>query len=144
MTALTRLRLLELIFHPSADMRPLQKLNLVELALLDCLGVTADLFKPGSFQALQKLAFQDDFEGFLDDNGELIDFPQHLSSYLAPHYHQLGRAVFSLPSLIELSGANRFSSLDIPEKKLLGWQKCSSHVHPLDSVHSDEVWRRVL
>ena len=139
MTALTQLTLLDLIFNPGADMRPLQKLNLIELALLDCLGVTAALFKPGAFQSLQKLEFEDKYEDFLDADGEVIDFPHHQSDYLAPRYHQLGRAVFGLPSLVELSGANRFSSLEIPEKKLLGWQKCSSDG---DSVHPDEIWRR--
>ena len=142
MTALTRLRLLDFTFNPSADMRPLQELNLIELALLGCLGVTAALFKPGAFRALQTLNVEEDFDNLLDADGEVIDFPQQPSSQLVSHYHQLGRAVFGLPSLIELSGENRFSSLEVPEKHLLGWQKCISSNGPsVDGVH--EVWRRV-
>ena len=145
-TALKRLVLLDLIFDPKADMRPLQELNLIELALLDCLGITEALFKPGAFQVLQKLHYDDDFESTVDAYGEIVDFvgfPELLGA-LAPHDYELAKAVFALPSLVELSGANRFSALEIPEKSLR-WQKCCSTSESwIDGIfRKQEVWRKV-
>ena len=105
LTALTELYLSGVIIEDQADITALQKLKLLRLSLIDCLGITEAFFAPGAFSALQELCvshcdgYTMDAEGVVRTTEELLE-----AGLPAPDNHELGRAVFGHPTLVKVSG----------------------------------------
>ena len=140
LTALTALHLHGIIHDQEADIRPVQKIGLIELKLRHCLGVAEALLVPGALPALEDLSLYEYNSMILGDEEGVVDIegaPEVIQEAAAAKAEELGRVVFGHPSLVKLSGACRFFSLDIPDKSRY-WQRCP----PLGTAR--QFWRKIV
>ena len=115
----------------------MRQLGLLELEFTRCTGVAEALRHPDAFLHLQRLCIHEDdadvkaFEG-AQERGDL---QQDLAEVL-----DMSQAVFSLPSLVELSGFCRVFSLPAPDTWKL-W--CRPRPWPYYYSRLEQVWRKV-
>ena len=143
LTNLTKLELSVVNFPPLADGNPFQKLSLLELSLMECSGIAEILIMPSTLPTLQKLHVVESshmkaIRSEVDEiGGEAVTLK----------YRQLRAAVFSLPSLVELSGHCRY----LMPYQSDGWRRCSECQceHKNDETEipfvcrCDQVWRKL-
>ena len=123
LTALTRLELID--YECQLDFAPLRQLGLKELVLDNCPYIPRALFVLGALTALQKLHIVE-YRASLPPLPSLEAFQRDLVTPLSEGYleaHQLvrlGAIIFSLPSLVQLSGRWSLFALGMAEE-LEGW-----------------------
>ena len=137
--ALTRLMLYSIVLDSQVDMRPVQKMGLIQLDLSHCLGVAEALFVPGALSSLKELWLYEDYDHILDDHGDIVYIEgasEDVKEAAAAKAEELGQVVFGHPSLVEVSGACKSYDLDIPDKSRY-WQLCSP-----PGMHR-QIWRKI-
>ena len=105
LSALTRLQLSR--YKRNTRLTTLQHLNLQELNLHSCPGAAEAILLPGTMTTLQKLHIWEDRPSQPNDleayNKDLADTESE-GHQSAQKLHQLGQVLFSLPSLVQVSG----------------------------------------
>ena len=141
LAALTRLQLEIWSSVRSADISILQKLVILELSIIEYReSIIGALMVPGALSALQKLYFE-------DRNAELEEFDSGLEK-VREEVGSLKSIVFSLPSLLEVSGYSRLFLLEVPESWKI-WLRCTESCnfkgqgHSFDPYCCHQIWRKV-
>ena len=140
LTSLTWLSLYGISLDPRADMRPVQKMGLIQLDLHCCLGVAEALLVSGALSSLEVLFLYEEDHYILDDDGDVIDLEEASEDVVEARNvkaEELGRVVFGHPSLVEVYGASRIFSIDIPDRSRC-WQFCPSE------SNSYQVWKKIV
>ena len=119
-------------FQEPGCLTALQQLRLLELGFMDCSGIVEALRQPDAFPHLQKLCI-------IEADSDVADFEEaEERANLREEVHNMSKAIFKLPSLIELSGRCRLFSLPAPDM----WKLWSRPDPEFTSVR--QVWRKVL
>ena len=121
-------------FHNKAQFRAMQQLGLLELKFTRCSGIAEALRQPDAFLHVKKLCISEDdsdVEAFqtAEERGDSQPDLEEVSI--------MSQAVFSLPSLVELSGVCRIFSLPAPDTWKL-WSRPRPH------CFIEQVWRKMV
>ena len=94
--ALTRLMLDGIVVDHQADMRPVQKMGLMQLDLDQCLGVAEALLVPGALSSLKELSLYESQHYILDDYGDVLfigEASENVKEAAAAKADELGKVI---------------------------------------------------
>ena len=140
LSALTRLKLVA--YFCTTRLTALQRLNLRELYLYRCPGAAEALLLPGAMTTLQRLHILDDGTPWLLNpeifQKELTDAESEGHKEVQKLY-QMGQVLFSLPSLVQVSGTCPLFTCAMAE----GLKDWSVWKHG-EGIFQEGVWKKLL
>ena len=140
-----------------AGARPTPSSQLLEVSLKQSDCMTEALLLPGTLSVLRKVDLDERVPYRLDSYGYIVDEEEVISEARGSKTHELHSAVFSHPSLTEVSGKCRLFLLGIPDKwvrwdgserdKLIGYiEPQHAYRGPPSLTFLDyprQVWRKI-